>query len=618
MILNTFNTEDKIWLIAEIGINHDGRKEVATRLIEEASRAGVDSIKFQYRNLSRINSYSFQEIGDQNIAPEISRNYLSPETILELSTYAKGLGLTVGISFFSVSDVTDFAHELDVFDFYKVPSVELLNLELIEFLIDTNKTVLISTGAHHLKEINSVLRRLNGKNWVPLYCVSNYPLAAHNIELEKLLFLKKYGHGVGYSSHDARWETILLTLNYGVSVIERHIRTPGDLSGLDKSSSSTPEEFALLAEYLKVYPHISKNVLSESPNQGELINRQNLGQSFYAADNLKKGEQLQLNKLIYRTPQVGIHRGNIEDFLGKALKMDVFKGDPLVISNFKDFKNFDSKERNLLNSAKIGIPVRCHDFLKIRDLLGLDTVEFHLDYNEIAYFEKLSVADFPRNVTVHLPDYVSSVQLMDPFSENKEVRMDSLRLISRIVACVAKMQNEFDREIMVTGSFPTQSLDSKLYFNSLFNLISKYRNEYKVNIYPQWLPPFAWYFGGSVRLCQFNSLEAIDLINEYGIDICLDTSHFMLSSNFYGYDVLQAYHSLRDRVAYFHLGGASGIDGEGKGVNEFLDTNKILLEEVLFSDQIKICEVWQGHLDNFNGFRNTLDELTEILRGKNV
>jgi N-acetylneuraminate synthase len=160
-----------IYIIAELGINHHGSKEVALELIKSAVESGVNGIKFQYRNLSNAYSKTVQEIGDEMLYSEIHDNYLEPAEILELTNQIKHLGIEAGISFFDVQDVQDFGERLLEFDFYKVPSAELNNYALHDALINTGKMVYLSTGCHHESEIENAFKRLPPDGWVPLQII---------------------------------------------------------------------------------------------------------------------------------------------------------------------------------------------------------------------------------------------------------------------------------------------------------------------------------------------------------------------------------------------------------------------------------------------------------------
>ena len=137
---------DHTIVIAEIGINHNGSVAVAKQLIEKAQIAGVDAVKFQFRNME--NTYlTKNEIGDEILSAEINRTALTENQILDLTNFAKNLGLWVGISFFDARDVEKFGEKINCFDFFKVPSVELTNENLIDKLLSLDKYLLISTGA---------------------------------------------------------------------------------------------------------------------------------------------------------------------------------------------------------------------------------------------------------------------------------------------------------------------------------------------------------------------------------------------------------------------------------------------------------------------------------------
>ncbi|WP_292363372.1 N-acetylneuraminate synthase family protein, partial [Methylophaga sp. UBA1464] len=133
-----------IKIIAEIGINHDGDADKAMDLIKAASNAGVWGVKFQYRNLENAYADDAKQIGDEMLLTEIRRNYLSPDTILSLTGQGKQLGLAVGISFFDTQDMLDFNDDLASFDFFKVPSVELSNIELVNSMLRLDKPVYLS------------------------------------------------------------------------------------------------------------------------------------------------------------------------------------------------------------------------------------------------------------------------------------------------------------------------------------------------------------------------------------------------------------------------------------------------------------------------------------------
>jgi len=267
-------------VIAEIGINHDGDALKARLLIEAASKSGCQGIKFQYRNLRNSYFAKGTEIGDEIIQSEIERAYLSPEQILDLTAYARDFGLKAGISFFTVEDINDYSNAFESFDFFKIPSAELMNVELINSLLSSEKMVYISVGMHSENQIDSIFSPIQGrKNWVPMQCVSNYPVSIHNTSLGYISHLKKkWNREIGYSSHDQYWESCLLAAQLGATVIERHITFEKEGNGLDHSSSSTPDEFERLNVLMQNLDLIMLGDADRVPNQGELLRIKGISQ----------------------------------------------------------------------------------------------------------------------------------------------------------------------------------------------------------------------------------------------------------------------------------------------------------------------------------------------------
>ena len=278
-------------IIAEIGINHDGNIKKAEKLIRQSFESGVWAVKFQYRNLDNAYTNTSKEIGDEILIKEITKNYLSPSSIVKLSQYSKTIGLKVGISFFDENDITDFSEFIHIFDLFKIPSVELTNYSLIDHLLSYKKHLYLSLGAHDENEVVTSLSRLPKKGWTPMHCISNYPVTLQNARLGYISYLQKYwNRSIGYSSHDDNWEVCLLAMQFGISVLERHITLDRSGKGLDHSTSSTQDHFKKIHEFSLSMSTLAAGNTPRIPNQGELLNRQNLGRSYYARKNINIGE----------------------------------------------------------------------------------------------------------------------------------------------------------------------------------------------------------------------------------------------------------------------------------------------------------------------------------------
>jgi sialic acid synthase SpsE len=601
------------YLIAEIGINHSGSAEIACLLIRRAAESGANAVKFQYRNLDNIYGSRQVEIGDEILAAEIERNHLHPSTILELTREAKKLGLDVGISFFSEWDIHDFGGHTADFDFFKIPSVELGNASLKAALIATGMPIIISLGAHSQEEIEYHLRGIPESRCILMHCVSNYPVAYHNARLGYIKYLKEnYRCIIGYSSHDDSWEVCIAALAFGASVVERHITTNKQQKGLDHSSSSTPEEFEKLSLLMKAWPDLTLGNGPRYVNQGELINRQNLGRTAYAKRDLIKGEVVSPSDVVFLSPAVGLSYSDIDYIRKTPLVNSVSRLSPIRKSDFTAFEEIPDTVSELINSNRVALPARLHDLKDIKKQFGARHLELHMSYGEINEIRDLKWLPPNTYFSVHIPDYINSTQLLDIFSGNLEQRDASRRLVSQCVSLAESIAERSDNFVPIVCSFTSQDSSQNQFYQHLLEYLTMIP-QYNCKIYPQLLPPFAWYFGGSVRLNNFNSPDALEAIRTLGLEYCWDTSHSFMCSAYYGQDYLEQLKRTTHLVQHIHIAGAQGIDGEGTRINKCSNLQKQLIREALKFDCMKVIEVWQGHLDNFAGFKDSYKDLHELL-----
>lgn len=601
-----------VLLIAEIGINHNGSADTARRLIEEAARAGVHAVKFQYRNLDNAYADTAREIGDEILVREIRKNYLTPEVILELTRHAQALGMQAGTSFFETSDMGDFGGELAAFDFFKVPSAELGNAPLVDALLATGRHVYLSTGCHYEREVEAALGRLPAQGWTPLHCISNYPTTLQNARLGYLAKMRsRWNRDVGYSSHDDHWEVCLLAMQLGATVIERHITLDKRAQGLDHSSSSTPDEFARMSAFADNLRAIASGDGPRSPNQGELLNRQNLGRSMFAAREIKAGEPVTADKLVYRSPNIGLGRTAMREFLGRPAAVGVAGGAPITRSVFEPPKPLPDAVIELARRRGLSLPVRLHDQAAIARQFPIGAFEFHLSFAEVRSTIDARAFDRTNRYSIHLPDYVTSTELMDPFAPDAAQREASLDILERTVRFAEALQAATGREVPVVGSFSVMHADLETFFDEHAALLHRYTAR-GVRVMPQWLPPIAWYFGGSVRLHAMNHPRDAELLVRHRLPVCLDVCHLIMGRNFFGFRAEALIEQLAGNVGHVHIADAAGVDGEGLAIGEGEPENLALIRRALAFDCLKVIEVWQGHLDQGAGFRKALVRLSEL------
>ena len=523
--------------------------------------------------------------------------------------------LKVGISFFTVKDFNEILKSKISFDFYKIPSAEFSNSELVLTAKSSNKLLMLSTGGHTLTDIKKRLKLYNfEENTVVLHCTSNYPSKIGSQNLSSISELKKIKNiEVGYSSHDIDYEVVFLAASLGAKYIERHITLNKLGDGLDDSSSSELEEFTRINKILNNYKTILGN--SKKPvNQGEIINLQNLGTSLYAKRKLHKDKLVSIKDFNTKAPRRGLTQDQIKNYINKPLLKDINTNEAITKSHFIKNPGLTTKDFDFMNSHKLSIPIRFHDMEYIFKEFEINNFEFHLSYEEVKnisinllknkskYFEN-------KLFSYHLPDYINSYQLFDPLSENMGIRKKSRKILKTVIE-ISKVTSKDASisPIFVSSLSQNNFIDKEAYFEKLKMFINEVYEYSNILFLPQWLPKQAWYFGGAYNIKLFSAQEDIELIKKYNIKICLDIAHLIMS-NSANSDWKLWLNELMPYTKHYHLSDSYGIDGEG------VDFGKGDLGDpkIISTDDVKVLEVWQGHLNQFQGFRSAVKKLEEIL-----
>jgi len=594
-------------LIAEIGINHKGSFDIAKNLIDLAEKANCWGIKFQYRNIDNFYSSTY-EIGDEIIYDELKRSNLNLESLKKLRSYAQAKGLKVGISFFTISDFEEIIKTDKKYDFFKIPSAEFSNYDLIKTVAKFRKEILLSTGGHNLKEVKKNISDYDFlNNPVILHCTSNYPTEIGDQNLNVLKELAKIKNiRLGYSSHDKEYEVIFLAAAYGAEYIERHITLDKHGDGIDDSSSSTADEFMSISKIVNNLNKIKGNK-NKVINQGEKINIQNLGTSLYANKNLKKGEMLTINDFWIKAPRLGITLAEYKQLKIKKLTNDIKKGESVNTYHFKKRTLIDNKKIQFVNSNNISIPIRFHDMKDLYKEIPVKNFEFHLSYQDLNSVKNKKITNSinkEATYTFHLPDYLDKNSVFNPFSQDKKIKNQSKDLLEKAISFISTF-NQKDK--LLISSISQDSFENKeTFYKELSKYINNIYKKYGIKFLPQWLPKKAWYFGGVFDTQVFSSSEDINFIKKNNINICLDIAHLIMAANYYQEDWYSWFKKLKKNTEHIHLSDAYGTNGEGV---EFGKGELKNIKEILEIDKIKVLEVWQGHLNNFSGFKEAINYL---------
>ena len=271
--------------------------------------------------------------------------------------------------------------------------------------------------------------------------------------------------------------TTAYSLSKKINFIERHITLDANSQGLDHSSSSEYKDFKILNFYSKNLEIIDNKNAVKNINQGEIINLQNLGSSYIFNKNVKKGAVLKKKLLKLSQPKIGIDDLTLPRYLGKKLNNDIKINTPLTSDLF--YKVNLSKKHNLfVNSKKISIPIRPHDYLKLNNEIKGKFYELHLSFKDVELFNKNSIVrNFleTKSFSVHAPDYVDENNIVDLFAKNKELRKKSLKLLTKCLKLCKYLTSISKKQtnLIISISKHDNMYSRKTFYLKVLNFIKK-------------------------------------------------------------------------------------------------------------------------------------------------
>lgn len=251
------NNMNKTYIIAEIGINHNGDMNIAKKLIDIAAVAGCDAVKFQKRNPDvcvpehQKNVMRDTPWGQMTYLEYKHMVEFGKEQYDEIDAYCKEKEIAWSASPWDL-DSLDFLNGYDI-PFIKIPSAMLTNDELLKESVKTGKKIILSVGMSTEEEINHAVGILKGaKEFALLHCNSTYPAPIEELNLSAIKTLKqKYKCEVGYSGHEFRLGTSVASIYLGASIIERHITLDRTMWGTDHMSSVEPQGLIKLVKGIR-------------------------------------------------------------------------------------------------------------------------------------------------------------------------------------------------------------------------------------------------------------------------------------------------------------------------------------------------------------------------------
>jgi len=248
----------KIFIIGEIGINHNGNLEIAKKIIEGCKAAGADAVKFQKRTIDLVYTKedlkSFRESPWGSTFEQQKRGLeLTENDYDEINKYAKNLNIYWFASSWDIQSQI-FLRKYDL-KFNKVASAMLTNYELLNLIAEEKKHTFISTGMHSLDEVEKAISIFKKKQcpFELMHTVSTYPLKNEHANLKMINTLREiFKCDVGYSGHENGRAVSVAAAALGITSLERHVTLDRTMYGSDQSASLEIEGFRLLINYVRI------------------------------------------------------------------------------------------------------------------------------------------------------------------------------------------------------------------------------------------------------------------------------------------------------------------------------------------------------------------------------
>lgn len=324
--------DEPCYIVAEIGINHNGEMDIAKKLIDVAVKSGANAVKFQKRNLDSL--YKTEVLQNPNIESQgfeilldvLKKVELSDSNYKEIVKYCNEKNITfLCTAWDSVS--VDFLETLGV-SAYKIASADMTNFPLIKYIAKTKKPIIVSTGMSTMEEIEKTVNFLKNENvdFVLLHSNSTYPAPVESLNLNLIPTLEqKFQIPIGYSGHEQGIIPSVAAAILGAVIIERHITLDKKMEGIDQSSSLDPLELTQLISFIRESEKARGKSIKKM-TRGEILQREVLGKSIICSSDIEKGDIFTKNNLEVKGPAKGISPQFYYEILGKKSKQTIKKG----------------------------------------------------------------------------------------------------------------------------------------------------------------------------------------------------------------------------------------------------------------------------------------------------
>ena len=616
-------TGEPCYIIAEVGLNHNGQLHVAKVLVDIAAQAGADAVKFQKRRLeslyvARIVERTIEEEkGLQYLMPFLQTMELSEEEMRLLKEYCDNKGITFLCTPWDVPSA-DFLDDLGV-PAFKCASADLTNHCLIDNLCRRGRPLVISTGMSTMAEIEKAVALVQeyGVTFALLHCNSTYPAPFQNVNLRFMQTLSdRFGVPVGYSGHELGIAVAEAAVAMGACILEKHLTLDRTMAGPDHAASLEP---AGLNKLIRDVRNIETAFGDGRKwlSRGEFMNREALGKSLVAACDIEPGARLTRDLIDVRSPGKGIPPYEMRRLIGTKVRRRIHADDY--------FREIDLELADLavrstdMRGTPFGIPIRPTDLTRI-DVSRFDFLEFHLSDRDLERPIEIE-GSYPHQVAIHVPEYSGSV-LVDFTSRNPDFRDISRVTLEKAISKARELRRHFPAmkdipiPVIVHPGGMTRDIPLRDAAGMLDRLVDAFKDaDYDgVTILLENMPPRPWYFGGQWFHNVFVRAEEVaQFAARTGKGICFDVSHAALACHADRTPLVDYVRAVSPHICHGHFADAAGIDGEGLQIGEGTIDFRTILPTILNANCTWILEIWQGHKFGGEGFFLAAEKVKDLV-----
>ncbi|MCL2459745.1 MAG: N-acetylneuraminate synthase family protein [Euryarchaeota archaeon] len=336
-----------VYIIAEIGINHNGDLGLAKELVRKAKDCGANSVKFQKFTAAEFVSdscpeYTYISQGQQITESQIDlfqRHEFSTSEWKELFEFCQKQDIDFFVTPQNPSDL-DFILSIAKVPLIKVGADDLTNLKLLEYYAKKGIPLIISAGMAYISEIEdafqTIVRKVGNQQLIILHCVSSYPADDEEVLMQKMKTINQaFSVIVGFSDHTVGHTAAVVATVMGANVIEKHFTLDHNLQGPDHWFSADPSELAeLVSQVRRAEKMIGTGIVE--PTSKEKGNRTIGRRSIVTVKEIKKGDIITSSSIAFQRPGDGIPPKEGENIIGMKCCRDVAKGEKLMYDDFKD------------------------------------------------------------------------------------------------------------------------------------------------------------------------------------------------------------------------------------------------------------------------------------------